>query len=80
MKVDPKYAHLPQPGDSVRFKEDLIATFPGRPDETWASMGEIGKIFGTERPGNLELFWVETSRKKGFLANMNQFEVVPAQQ
>jgi hypothetical protein len=68
----------PEVRDRVRFKNDLIATFTNFPSETWALAGEEGQIIGTERPGNLELFWVKTSRKSAFQVNMREFDVIPA--
>lgn len=66
----------PEVRDRVRFKNDLVATFTDFPSETWALAGEEGQIVGTERPGNLELFWVKTSRKSAFQANMREFDVI----
>lgn len=67
---------LPQPGNKIRFKKDIISTAEGRRDEVWAKEGETGKIIGTERPGNIELFWVESSQRPAFQLYMKDFEVV----
>jgi hypothetical protein len=66
-------------GTKIKFNKDLIEPAKdGLLEVVSARAGEDGKIIGTERPGNPELFWVESPHRRAFLVHMNDFEAPAA--
>lgn len=63
-------------GTDIVFNKDLVdPPTSSNGKVTWALKDHQGKIIGTERPGNREMYWVCSPLRRAFLAHIRDFDV-----